>query len=150
MARTLQDDEERLYRILFVGDYLLTTGKSIRQLANEISEWFFPISSATVHDYIQRYKELKPEDIKLVNQRIKANSEKTIMDPKVKRRVLTVADMFLEGFLVNEIAEKLRVSYWVVHYDLIHRLPKIDPIKFEEVKERLHGNSEVNLINHEK
>lgn len=151
MAANISNDEERERRILLIGKYFIENNDtSIRKTAQHFSEKFFPISVATVHDYLQKYKKMVSGDAEEVEKIIKTNVPETVDDPKVRKRVLNNARIFLsENKSINQIAEECGETFWTIYRDLTSRLKKIDLQLSMEVQEKLTNHSEQN-ISHKK
>ena len=64
-----------------------------------------------------------------------------VMKENINERVLRIADYISEtGATVREAAGRFDVSKSTVHSDMVRRLPKLDPMRYEKVKEILNKN----------
>ena len=139
-------DEERDERVLFVGKFFINNPVvSIRKASKYISTNFFKISTATNHDYLERFKKLASENKQLIEEHINNNREDTIAKEEIKDRVMNNAELCLNGLTINDISKKNGVSYWTVYRDLALRLPKINISLYEQVKDKLKDNTMENI-----
>lgn len=138
-------DSEREKRIYLVGTFFLEERSSIRKTAAFFTENFFPISSATVHDYINRFINKYPNTKEQVLEIIKSNKEESIENNEVKERVLKNLKLFISGYTIEEISNSTNVSYWTVYRDLKERLPRINEEYYKQVLLLLNENRERNL-----
>ncbi len=146
MARKVESEEERIRRIILVGQYLEKTGESTRKIAKHFTETYFNISNCTVSDYCHRYMTMRPEEVDIIKGRIDANAEKTVNDPVVRKRVLDNAELYRSGMTVEEISIATGVDFWTIYRDLKRRLPIIDASLYEnEIKPLLIENSSENI-----
>jgi len=122
MAANIKDPEEREKRIIMIGEYFKETGLPTRQIADYFTANHFQISNKTVHQYINKYMELHPQDNDEIKEKIDNNTEKGIEDNKVKCRVFRAAKLVLEGHNMKEIAELLETTPKVIERDLDRRL----------------------------
>lgn len=122
MAANIKDPEEREKRIVMIGEFFKETGLSTRQIADYFTANHFEISNKTVHQYINKYMELHPQDNKEINEKISNNTEKSIEDNKIKARIFRAAKLVLEGYTMKEIAELLDTTPKVIERDLDRRL----------------------------
>lgn len=144
MASKISDDE-RNRRIYLVGTFFLEEKSSIRKTAAFFTENFFSISSATVHDYLNRFINKYPNTKEQVLSIIESNKEDSIEKPEVRERVLKNLKLALSGYTVEEISARTNTSYWTVYRDLRERLPKIDEEYYKQVVLLLNENKERNL-----
>lgn len=150
MARTVDNDEERLRRIIMVGKYIADTGSSTRQTAKYFTENYFPISNYTVSDYCNRYKKIEPALKDKIISSMNDNKPSSVEDEKVIKRIKQVVKLLKDGFTVEEIANALEISYWTIYRDISSRLNKlvgteITKEEFQEIKNILNLNSSSNL-----
>lgn len=146
MAKKVETEEERLRRIIAVGEYVSENGTSSRKTAEYFSKNFFPISNNTVSEYCKLYIRLYPHKSAALVEAIKNNKEKTIEDEDVLKRVLYNASLVTEeGYTIEEISNMTGVSYWTVYRDLTDRLEKADPELFEGVKNIFSKNRNNNI-----
>ena len=139
-------DEERDERVLFVGKFFINNpGVSIRKASEYISTNFFKISTATIHDYLERFKKLASENKQLIEEHINNNREDTIAKEEIKNRVMNNAELCLNGLTINDISKKTGLSYWIVYRDLALRLPKINISLYDQVKDKLKDNTMENI-----
>ena len=69
------------------------------------------------------------------------------MENLIKTRVLTSSQIFLkQGATVREVAKIVGCSKSTVHKDFTERLPKIDSILYDKVKELLDYNKQIRHI----
>lgn len=152
--RQEEREKERQRRIILVGTFFLQTGKSTREIAdyftnNQDINQCFSISYVTVWEYIQKYKELYPNQKDAIDAAIKANTEDTIDDEKVQERMTKAAILHSEGFTIEQIAETLEENYWTIYRDLNNRFKAFDEeIYVKEIKPGLEDNSMGNLKKH--
>ena len=144
MASKISDDE-RNRRIYLVGTFFLEEKSSIRKTAAFFTENFFSISSATVHDYLNRFINKYPNTKEQVLEIIKSNKEESVESSKVRERVLRNLKLFLSGYTVEEINVSTNTSYWTVYRDLKERLSKISEEYYNQVLVLLNENKERNL-----
>lgn len=138
-------DEERERRIYLVGTFFIEEESSIRKTAAFFTENFFPISSATVHDYLNRFINKYPNTKEQVLSIIESNKEDSIESREVRERVLKNLKLALSGYTVEEISASTNTSYWTVYRDLKERLPKINEKYYKQVVLLLNENKERNL-----
>ena len=151
MAQTLKNDEERNERVLLVGELVKETGLSTRKLAAYLTNNFFPISNCTVSDYINRYCKMKPQEIDNIKAKINANTAAGLNKQEVVKRVKTNADLFEQGFTIDEIAKSTETSFWTVYRDITSRMRALDPDRYEcSIKPRLESNKSENLTSKSK
>jgi len=144
MASKISDDE-RNRRIYLVGTFFLEEKSSIRKTAAFFTENFFSISSATVHDYLNRFINKYPNTKEQILSIIESNKEDSIEKHEVRERVLKNLKLALSGYTVEEISARTNTSYWTVYRDLRERLPKIDEEYYKQVVLLLNENKERNL-----
>ncbi len=148
MAHNYTDlsDEEMNKNINMIADYIIKTKCSTRKAALYAKEQGFPISNNTVHTLmIHKLPLINLQKYEKVKSIFEANKPKTIQDKDTLKRVLEATNLLLDGFNVLEIAEKLSSTQDIIYDDLTSRLPKIDYIKAQEVKEKLEKNRLNNL-----
>lgn len=146
MAKKVEDPEERARRIKLVGEYIAKTGASTRKTAEYFTKNYFNISNYTVSDYLKIYKAMcKEEEKAKIESIIKNNKAQSIEFEEVKTRVLQVADLILAGFTIEEISKSMNVDYWTIYRDIHNRFSKIDPEKYQEIKNILGERSLDNL-----
>ena len=144
MASKISDDE-RERRIYLVGTFFLEEKSSIRKTAAFFTENFFSISSATVHDYLNRFINKYPNTKEQILSIIESNKEDSIEKHEVRERVLKNLKLALNGYTVEEISVRTNTSYWTVYRDLKERLPKISEEYYNQVLVLLNENKERNL-----
>ena len=153
MAKNYSDlkEEERKERVLQVADYIIKEKASTRKVSKYFSKNNFPISNATVYDYVHnRLPKIDLERYQKVMEILKENLPKTLDEIEVKIRVLRASSLSLQGFTVSEIAEILQSTVDTIYNDLTIRLPKIDQIIGEEIAKRLTTNRLSNLTQYAK
>ena len=138
-------DTEREKRIYLVGTFFLEEKSSIRKTAVFFTENFFSISSATVHDYLNRFINKYPNTKEQVLEIIKSNKEESVESSEVRERVLRNLKLFLSGYTVEEISVSTNTSYWTVYRDLKERLSNISEEYYNQVLVLLNENKERNL-----
>lgn len=158
MYRTLEEEELRK-KIIFVATCAIETQLSTRKLASFISENYFSISNATVHSYLQvRLPKIDPILYLEVKKIIDSNTEKTIDDPLVLKRIKKSVTLLLEGYTIPEIVKELnddsenqfgQVTIYTIYNDLDIRLKKIvdDNNFLNQIKKILKNHSIMNLNN---
>ena len=138
-------EDERELRIVLVGKYIAKTGASTRQTAEHFSNNYFEISNFTVSEYCKKYMKKNKEDSESLKNIIQNNKPISIDNEEIKNRVLLVAKYVKEGFLLEEIAEQLKISFWEAYRDIHNRLKSIDENLYSEVCEILSNRSRENL-----
>lgn len=139
MAANIKDEDERDRRIIMIGEFIIQHPEmSTRKVAEYFSKNYFSISNATVYDYFERYKQMRPDDIKTIEQIMYNNRAKGIKDENIVERVKKVTRKLLEeDKTVNQIAEELKIGFWTVYYDLTERLPLLNGELYRLVEERM-------------
>ena len=139
MAANIKDEDERDRRIIMIGEFIIQHPEmSTRKVAEYFSKNYFSISNATVYDYFERYKRMRPDDIKTIEQIMYNNRAKGIKDENIVERVKKVTRKLLEeDKTVNQIAEELKIGFWTVYYDLTERLPLLNGELYRLVEERM-------------
>lgn len=139
-------EEEKKRRILLVSDYMIETKSSTRKTAQFISANHFPISNATVHDYVNRLlpkidveRYLKVQDI------LKKHTPQSVDVAQTRVRVYSAAMHLLNDYTIPEIAEMLDSTYDTIYDDITSRLPKLDPKIARDVKRKLAEHRLSNL-----
>ena len=147
MAANIKDDDERDKRIIMIGEFIIQHPEmSTRKVAKYFSENYFSISNATVYDYFERYKRMRPDDKQIIEQIMSNNRAKGITDANVVNRVKIVTQKLLyEDKTVNQIAEELNIGFWTVYYDLTERLPLLSNELYKLVEEKMNGRVMSNL-----
>ncbi len=141
-------EEERTIRILEIGDFVVKTGSSTRETAKIFSDSRYPISNATVHDYMQRYMKLNPQERENIKKRISDNTAKTLEDPEVLDRVVSVVSLIDSDMTIEQAAKELDIDYWTAYRDVTVRYPKLNENDYEErIKPILESHSKMNLNN---
>ena len=145
-------DEERKELILKVAKYAVMHEASTREVGKA-----FGFSNVTAHNYLtkglERLCEEAPtkENISLYNEVkevLDNNKAKSIEDENIKNRVVTVSELFITGLTIEEIAQKLDSTFFTIYRDLTVRLPKIENVEkdlLKQVSDTLKSNSEENL-----
>jgi len=146
MAESLRTEDERNERVLLVGELFKETGLSTRKLANYITTHYFSISNYTVSDYLKRYVKLRPEEVKNIKEKIDNNTDWDVNNDEIRKRVEDNAELFEQGYTIEEIAKATDISYWTVYRDITRRIKKIDPDRYEEkIKPKLTADSLENI-----
>lgn len=138
--RELGRQNELEERVISVCEHIIATKDSYRKTAA-----LFGISVATVSDYCQRFQKLKPARYNELKSVIEANTEPTIKDENVKKRVLENARLVVEGKTIEEVSSDTGMEYWTVYRDITKRLEKVDKELFEQVSIILKSRSKSNL-----
>lgn len=138
--RELEKQNELEERIIAVCEYIIKNNSSYRRAGAE-----FGVSIATVSDYCQRFAKLKPQRYQELRNVIDKNTEPTIKDENVKKRVLENAKLIVSGKTIEEISEDTGIDYWVVYRDIKDRLKKVDIELYEEVSKVLQSRKNANL-----
>ena len=141
------DDIERERRIDLIGDFFIQEKTSIRKTTKFFCDNFFPISSATVYDYLKRYMNKHSEKKDLVLEILSNNKEDSIEEESVRNRVINNLKFALSGYTIEEISSLSNISYWTVYRDLSDRLSKIDMKLSKEVIIILDKRKRNNLKN---
>lgn len=139
MAANIKDEDERDRRIIMIGEFIIQHPEmSTRKVAEYFSKNYFSISNATVYDYFERYKRMRPDDKENIEQIMYNNRAKGIKDENIVERVKKVTRKLLEeDKTVNQIAEELKIGFWTVYYDLTERLPLLNGELYRLVEERM-------------
>lgn len=138
--RELERQNELEQRVIDVCEHIITTKDSYRKTAK-----IFDISVATVSDYCDRFAKLKPQRYPELKKVISTNTEPTIKDENVKKRVLENARLIVSGKTIEEISLDTGIDYWVVYRDIKNRLKNVDLELYEEVSNLLHSRKNANL-----
>lgn len=138
--RELERQNELEERIIAVCEYIINNNSSYRKAGSE-----FGVSVATVSDYCQRFAKLKPQRYQELKKIIDKNTEPTIKDDNVKKRVLENAKLIVSGKTIEEISEETGIDYWVVYRDIKNRLKNVDSELYEEVSQVLQFRKNANL-----
>lgn len=138
--RELERQSELEKKVIEVCEHIITTKDSYRKTAK-----VFGISVATVSDYCKRYERLNPHRYLILKDVILSNSEKTIKDKEVEKRVLKNAKLVISGKTIEEISVDTGVDYWVVYRDIKKRLKDIDSRLYEEISNLLQLRKNANL-----
>ena len=111
------DEEFKNFLINQANMYL--DGMSFREIAKEVGQ-----SHVTVRDNItNKIKDVAPDVYWKVQEKIEANSEKTIKDSDVRNRVLASYKLLVEeNKTITEIATFLETTENVIYRDLTSRL----------------------------
>lgn len=142
MAKNLKDEEIRNQRILEVANYVKETKASTRKAAKYFSEHHYPISNATVNDYLRnRLPKINPELGREVALILDGNTPKSVEAVEVKKRIYSAVSLLFQDYTVPEIAKKLTTTPDVIYQDLTVRLAKIekDPAIVELVQQSIPG-----------
>ena len=141
------DDVEREKRIELVGDYFYNQNTSVRKTTEFFSMNFFPISVATVYDYLNKYMKKYPDKEEKIKEKLHSNKATSIENRDIRNRVINNARYILLGYTIEEVSKYTKTSYWTVYRDLTERLPKIDLKINEEVMNLLNERKMGNLRN---
>ena len=136
-ARRQKELEER---VISVCEYIIETESSFRKTAEK-----FNLTAPTINDYCKRFKDLSPLRYPELKKVIDKNTEPTIKDENVKKRVLENAKLIVSGKTIEEISADTGIDYWVVYRDIKNRLKNIDVELFEQVDSILKSRSKANL-----
>lgn len=138
--RELERQNELEKKVNEVCEHIINTKDSYRKTGS-----LFHISVATVSDYCNRFAKLNPQRYQELKKVIDSNSEPTIKDENVKKRVLKNARLIVEGNTIEEITSITGVDYWVVYRDIKNRLKNIDSELYEQVNSILKAHRNANL-----
>ena len=146
MASTFTEDE-RNYYIGLVGNYFLTyDDSSLRKCARYLKvEKRISLSLPTIKSYLHEFVMKNPKKGKEILNIIDKNTSDKTEDKEVRKRVKTVAQMFIAGNSVYDISKNLGVSINTIYRDLNDRLKKIDIDLYNKVKYLLNEHSLSNL-----
>ena len=145
-------DEKRKELIIKVATYAVLHEASTREVGR-----VFHFSNVTAHNILTKdFKKLceehpTKERIDLYNEVqdvLEKNKAKSIEDENTKNRVLKVTELFIKGLTIDEIAQDLDSTFFTVYRDLTVRLPKLENIDkniLKQVSEMLKNNKEENL-----
>ena len=147
MAANIKDEEERNRRIMMIGDFIIQhPDMSTRKTAEYFTKNCFSISNATVHDYLERYKQMVLGSNDDITQIMYNHKAKGINDEKVVNRVKLVTKKILdEDKTVEQIATELNIGFWTVYYDLTERLPHLNNELYKLVEEKMNDRVKSNL-----
>lgn len=147
MAANIKDEEERNRRVMLVGKFVIEhPDMSTRKTAEYFTNNFFHISNATVHDYLERYKQMVLGSNDDITQIMYNHKAKGINDEKVVNRVKLVTKKILdEDKTVEQIATDLNIGFWTVYYDLTERLPHLSNELYKLVEEKMNARVKNNL-----
>lgn len=146
-----QQYNEMVKRVKEVADYAIKTGASTRQISAYFTENRFPISNATVCDYLnKKLPQIDGERYRLVKAVIEKNTPKTITSIEVKKRIYQAVFLLLQGLTIPQVVEKMnkqeefsmKITFDIIYDDLTKRLPKIenDSSIIEKVQSCLQRN----------
>lgn len=136
-ARRQKELEER---VISVCEYIIETESSFRKTAEK-----FNLTAPTINDYCKRFKDLSPLRYPELKKVIDKNTEPTIKDENVKKRVLENAKLIVSGKTIEEISADTGIDYWVVYRDIKNRLKNVDSELYEEVSQVLQSRKNANL-----
>ena len=102
---------------------------------------------ATVSDYFERYKKKYPDKKAIIDAQTLENIPNTVKEPRIRIRVLKIANLIMYGCSIEEVSEKTKIPYWVVYRDIKNRLPMIDKKMYDEINRLLQKRSMENLKN---
>lgn len=147
MAANIKDEEERNRRVMLIGEFIIEhPDMSTRKTAEYFTKNFFPISNATVYDYLERYKQIFLKSSDEIRQIMYSHKAKSINDENVVNRVKIVTQKLLdEDKTVDQIATDLNIGFWTVYYDLTERLPLLSNELYKLVEEKMNGRVMSNL-----
>ena len=147
MAANIKDEEERNRRIMMIGEFIIQhPDMSTRKTAEYFTNNFFRISNATVHDYLERYKQMVLNGRDEIEQIMYNHKSKGITDKIVANRVKLVTKKILdEDKTVEQIATDLNIGFWTVYYDLTERLPHLSKDLYKLVEEKMNDRIKNNL-----
>ena len=147
MARTLSE-EERLELINKVGKYFLHSKErpSCRKCVEYLKSNGISISSATVHDYLDRFIKENPSVANIIYDIIDGNKPKTVEDESVKNRVLLVSNMVANGLSIDEVVNNTGYTKDAIHNDITKRIFLLDVDLGLKVKEVLEMHKLANLM----
>lgn len=151
MAANIKDEEERNRRVMMIGEFIIEhPDMSTRKTAEYFTKNFFPISNATVYDYLERYKQIVLKNGDEIRQIMYSHKAKSVEDDTVIERVMLVTREFIEkNKTVKTIAHEFDLSPWVVYYDLKIRLPLINEQLSNFVNKKMNEEVMQNLKNNE-
>ncbi len=138
--RELERQNELEERVIAICEYIIENNSSYRNAGA-----VFGVSVATISDYCQRFAKLKPQRYQELKKIIDKNTEPTIKDDNVKKRVLENAKLIVSGKTIEEISIDTGIDYWVVYRDLKNRLKNVDLELYEEVSNLLLSRKNANL-----
>ena len=147
MARTLSE-KERIELINKVGKYFLYSKErpSCRKCVEYLKSNGASISSATVHDYLDRFIKENPSVANIIYDIIAGNKPKTVEDESVKNRVLLVSNMVANGLSIDEVVTQTGYTKDTIHNDISKRIFLIDVDLALRVKESLDNHKLANLM----
>lgn len=151
MAANIKDEEERNRRVMMIGEFIIEhPDMSTRKTAEYFTKNCFPISNATVYDYLERYKQMVLKNSDEIRQIMYSHKAKSVEDDAVTERVMLVTREFIEkNKTVKIIAHELDLSPWTVYYDLKIRLPLLNEQLSNLVNEKMNEDVMQNLKNNE-
>lgn len=140
MAKTLKNDDIRNQRVIEIALYVKETGASTRQVANYFTKHKYPISNATVNDYLKnRLPKLNSSLYEEIEPILVANTPKTIETVEVRKRIYSAVSLLFKDYTIEEIAKELHSTVDIIYDDLTVRLPKIESSAeiLQQVKESI-------------
>ena len=139
-------DEEKKKRVLIVADHIIQTGDSIRKTAQYVSQNYFPVSIATVHDYINnRLPKIAMDKYIQATKIINGNTPKSVQDAQIKIRIYSAALYMLQEYTIPEIVQFRGSTYDTIYDDLTSRLPRLDKKMAEDFRNKLLEHRLANL-----
>lgn len=145
--------EEKKELVYDIAQYIIKENKLGHKVSTRVIAQQFSISNATVSDWMKNIlKEEYPSLYCDVDIILRSNRS-LITDKKVKKRVLNIARLVLDGYKYsdiidyyqNESDDKYFLTDSMIHHDLYGFLPQIDSELFEKIKVYLHEHSLDNL-----
>ena len=107
---------------------------------------YFDVSNYTVSTLMSDLlKRINPDKYLQVQSILKENTPKTVTDIEIRERVIKAAELVMNNFTVEEIANALGVSINVINEDLQTRLPRISEEIYNQLKDIQKQNSRNNL-----
>ena len=142
MANGYISPERKMELIQIVGEEFLATGESSRNLSNILlNKYGLKLSHVSVLKYIRLFALVNVDESSTVKSYIDDNTEETIDDPAVCKRVYAIAEGLLGGKTIKEVSLELGITYWTAYRDINERLRNLNQAKYEEVKNALKYNS---------
>lgn len=138
MAKNLKDEDLRNERVIEVALYVKETKASTRQVSKYFTENRFPISNATVNDYLKnRLPKINPALYEEIKPILASHVPKTVETVEVRKRIYSAVSLLFQDYTVEEIAKELNSTIDIIYDDLTRRLPKIekDASILQQVKE---------------
>lgn len=127
MAKNIKNEELRNERVLEVALYVKETKASTRQVSKYFTENKYPISNATVNDYLKnRLPKINPVLYKEIKPILDSHVPKTIDTVEIRKRIYSAVSLLFQDYTIEEIAKELDSTIDIIYDDLTRRLPRLE------------------------